>query len=97
MVYRLDALTVRCESLGSGARHMLLWYVWIRLVDGAWHRLDDIARQLHLPRNAVGWAARYMSDNGLVELGEEEEIRIGKTHLRFEEVVRNLPKVPAVR
>lgn len=69
---------------------MLLWYVWIRLVDGAWHRLDDIARQLHLSENAVSWAARYLSDNGLAELGEEE-VRLGKTHSRFEEIVRNLP------
>ncbi len=76
---------------------MLLWYVWIRLVDGTWHRLDDIARQLHLPRNAVSWAARYLSDNGLAELGEEEEIRLGKTHSRFEEVVRNLPTPRVMR
>ncbi len=76
---------------------MLLWYVWIRLVDGAWHRLDDIARQLHLPRNAVTWAARYLSDNGFVELREKEEIRLGKTHPRFEEIVRNLSALPARR
>jgi len=77
--------------LGGGARHMLLWYVWIRLVDGAWHRLDDIARQLHLPQNVVSWAARFLSDNGLAELGEEDEIRLGKKHARFEEIVRDLP------
>jgi len=70
---------------------MLLWYVWIRLVDGAWHRLDDIARQLHLPRTAVSWAAAYLSDNGLVEIGEKEQIRLQKIHPRFEDIVRNLP------
>ncbi len=72
---------------------MLLWYVWIRLVDGAWHRLDEISRQLHLPKNAVSWAASYLSDNGLAELGEEDEIRLHNTHPRFEEIVRNLPAI----
>ncbi len=76
---------------------MLLWYVWIRLVDGAWHKLDDIAHQLRLPRNAVSWAARYLSDNGLVELGGKEEIRLHKTAPRFEDIVKHLPPLPAMR
>ncbi len=72
---------------------MLLWYVWIRLVDGAWHKLDEISHQLHLPLNAVSWAAKYLSDHGLAELGEEEEVRLHNTHSRFEEIVRTLPSL----
>ena len=71
---------------------MLLWYVWIRLVDGAWHRLDDIAKQLHIPKNAVSWAARFLSEHGMAELGEAEEIRLHKSHSRFEEIVKTLPQ-----
>jgi hypothetical protein len=70
---------------------MLLWYVWIRLVDGAWHKLDDIARQLRIPGNAVSWAARFLSDHGLAEMGREGQIRLHGTSPRFEEVVKTLP------
>lgn len=69
---------------------MLLWYVWIRLVDGTWHKLDDIAKQLRIPKNAVSWAAKILSDRGLAELGEEK-IRLHKSPPRFEDVVRTLP------
>ncbi len=71
---------------------MLLWYVWIRIVDGTWHKLDDIARQLRIPKNAVSWAAKILSDRGLAELGEEE-IRLHKSPPRFEDVVRSLPQL----
>ncbi len=79
--------------LGGGAKPMLLWYVWIRLVDGAWHRLDDLARQLRIPHNAVSWAAKFLSDHGLAELGREGEIRLHNTSSRFEDVVKTLPQV----
>ncbi len=72
---------------------MLLWYVWIRLVDGAWHKLDDIARQLRMPHNAVSWAAKFLSDQGLAEMGREGEIRLHQSHFRFEEIVKTLPKI----
>ena len=72
---------------------MLLWYVWIRLVDGAWHKLDDLARQLRIPHNAVSWAANFLSDHGMAELGKEGEIRLHNTHSRFEDVVKTLPQV----
>ncbi len=79
--------------LGGGAKPMLLWYVWIRLVDGAWHKLDEISRQLHLPQNAVHWAAKYLTDNGMAELGfEEDEIRLHHGHSRFEDVVKALTR-----
>jgi hypothetical protein len=39
---------------------MLLWYVWMHIVDGAWHKLDEISKQLRIPRNAVSWAAKFM-------------------------------------
>ncbi len=69
---------------------MLLWYVWIRLVDGAWHRLDDIARQLKIPKNAVSWAARFLSNQGLVELRKgEEEVRLSRSVQRFEGLERS--------
>ena len=71
---------------------MLLWYVWIRLVDGAWHKLDDIAKQLRMPGNAVSWAARFLSDHGLAEIGREGQIRLHHTSPRFEEVVKTLPE-----
>lgn len=71
---------------------MLLWYVWIRLVDGAWHKLDDIAKQLRMPGNAVSWAAKFLSDHGLAEMGREGQIRLHRTSPRFEEVVKNLPQ-----
>jgi len=71
---------------------MLLWYVWIRLVDGAWHKLDDIAKQLRMPGNAVSWAAKFLSDHGLAEMGREGQIRLHRTSPRFEEVVKALPE-----
>ncbi len=76
---------------------MLLWYVWIRLVDGAWHKLDDIAGQLRIPKNAVSWAARLLSEHGLAELGEAGKIRLHKSHTRFEDVVRSLSQINPVR
>lgn len=70
---------------------MLLWYVWIRLVDGAWHKLDDISKQLHIPRNAVDWAAKYLCDKGMAERGfEENEIRLHAGANRFEDAVKQL-------
>ena len=70
---------------------MLLWYVWIRLVDGAWHKLDDIAKQLRIPKNAIQWAAKYLTDNGMAELGfEDGQIRLHRSTFRFEDVVKNL-------
>lgn len=79
--------------MGGGAKPMLLWYVWIRLVDGAWHKLDDLARQLRIPHNAVSWAAKFLSDHGLAELGREGEIRLHNTPSRFEDVVKTLPQI----
>lgn len=72
---------------------MLLWYVWIRLVDGAWHKLDDIAKQLRMPGNAVSWAAKFLSDHGLAEMGREGHIRLHGTSPRFEEIVKTLPEL----
>lgn len=72
---------------------MLLWYVWIRLVDGTWHKLDDIANQLRMPGNAVSWAARFLSEHGLAELGREGQIRLHRAAPRFEDVVKNLPHI----
>ncbi len=64
----------------GGPRPMLLWYVWMHIVDGAWHKLDEISKQLRIPRNAVSWAAKFLTDHGMVELGfEEDEIRLHKT------------------
>ena len=75
-----------------GAKPMLLWYVWIRLRDGAWHKLDDISKQLHLPKNAIEWAARYLCEKGVAEKGfEEDEIRIQSGGSRFEDAVKQLP------
>ncbi|TMI50733.1 hypothetical protein E6H22_00595 [Candidatus Bathyarchaeota archaeon] len=75
----------------AGAKPMLLWYVWIRLVDGAWHRLDDISKQLHLPKNAVEWAAKFLCDKGMAESGfEEDEIRLHQGGARFEDAVKTL-------
>jgi hypothetical protein len=75
-----------------GAKPMLLWYVWIRLVDGAWHKIDDISKQLHIPRNAVDWAAKYLCDKGMAERGfEENEIRLHTgAKNRFEDAVKQL-------
>ncbi|TMI08230.1 hypothetical protein E6H34_05160 [Candidatus Bathyarchaeota archaeon] len=79
----------------GGPRPMLLWYVWMHIVDGAWHKLDEISKQLRIPRNAVSWAAKFLTDHGMVELGfEEDEIRLHKTHLRLEDVVRTLQHSP---
>jgi hypothetical protein len=70
---------------------MLLWYVWMYIVDGTWHKLDEIAKQLHIPGNAVSWAAKFLSEHGMAELGvEEEEIRLQKSHPRLEDVVKTL-------
>jgi hypothetical protein len=74
-----------------GAKPMLLWYVWIRLTDGAWHKLEDISKQLHLPKNAVEWAARFLCDKGMAESGfEEGEIRLHQGTTKFEDAVRSL-------
>lgn len=74
-----------------GAKPMLLWYVWIRLTDGAWHKLEDIAKQLHLPKNAVEWAGSFLCDKGMAETGVEEgEIRLHQGTARFEDAVRSL-------
>jgi hypothetical protein len=74
-----------------GAKPMLLWYVWMRLRDGTWHRLDDISKQLHLPRNAIDWAAKFLCDKGMCEPGYNEgEIRLQPGGAKFEDVVRAL-------
>jgi len=79
----------------GGPRPMLLWYVWMHIVDGAWHKLDEISKQLRIPRNAVSWAAKFLTDHGMVELGfEEDEIRLHKMHPRLEDVVRTLQHSP---
>jgi hypothetical protein len=70
---------------------MLLWYVWMHIVDGAWHRLDEISKQLRIPGNAVSWAAKFLSDHGMAEMGfEEDEIRVHQSHPRLEDVVKTL-------
>jgi hypothetical protein len=70
---------------------MLLWYVWMHIVDGAWHRLDEISKQLRIPSNAVSWAAKFLSEHGMAELGfENDEIRLQKSHPRLEDVVKTL-------
>lgn len=75
----------------SGPRPMLLWYVWMNIVDGAWHKLDEIAKQLRIPGNAVSWAAKFLSEHGMAEMGyEEDEIRLQKSHPRLEDVVKTL-------
>src|SRR2546427_1820806 len=74
-----------------GAKPMLLWYVWIRLVDGAWHRLDEISKQLRLPSNAIEWAAKFLFYKGMAERGfDENEIRLSRGNARFEDAVRAL-------
>ena len=74
---------------------MLLWYVWMHIVDGAWHKLDEISKQRRIPGNAVSWAAKFLSDHGMAEMGyEEDEIRIQKTHPRLEDVVKTLHGSP---
>jgi hypothetical protein len=79
------------RQLPGGPRPMLLWYVWMHIVDGAWHKLDEIAKQLRIPGNAVSWAAKFLSDHGMAEMGfEEDEIRVQKTHPRLEDVVKTL-------
>jgi hypothetical protein len=74
---------------------MLLWYVWIRLVDGAWHKLDDISKQLRIPKNAISWAADYLCEHQLAEEGEENAIRLHGIHPRFEDVVKGLSQMKA--
>ena len=70
---------------------MLLWYVWMRLRDGTSHSLDDISKQLHLPQNAIEWAAKYLCDKGMAERGfEEGEIRIHQGTTKFEDAVKSL-------
>lgn len=79
-----------------GAKPMLLWYVWIRLTDGAWHKLEDISKQLHLPKNAIEWAARFLCDKGMAESDVEEgEIRLHQGSARFEDAVKAL--VPSTK
>ncbi len=79
-----------------GAKPMLLWYVWMRLRDGAWHKLDDISKQLHLPKNAIEWAAKYLCDKGMAETGfGKNEIRLHQGSAKFEDAVRSL--VPSSR
>ncbi len=74
---------------------MLLWYVWMNIVDGAWHKLDEISKQLRIPGNAVSWAAKFLSDHGMAEMGfEEDEIRVQKTHPRLEDIVKTLQASP---
>ena len=74
---------------------MLLWYVWMNIVDGAWHRLDEIAKTLRIPGNAVSWAAKFLSEHGMAEMGYEEgEIRLQKSHPRLEDVVKTLHASP---
>jgi hypothetical protein len=78
-------------TLPGGPRPMLLWYVWMHIVDGAWHKLDEISKQLRVPGNAVSWAAKFLSEHGMAELGfEEDEIRLQKSHPRLEDVVKTL-------
>ena len=70
---------------------MLLWYVWMHIVDGAWHKLDEISKQLRIPGNAVSWAAKFLSEHGMAELGfEEDEIRLQKGYPRLEDIVKTL-------
>ncbi len=70
---------------------MLLWYVWMGLKDGAWHKLDDISKQLHLPRNAIEWAAKFLCDKDMAESGPEDgEIRLHQGRRKFEDAVRSL-------
>src|SRR2546422_9159923 len=79
----------------GGPRPMLLWYVWMHIVDGAWHKLDEISKQLRIPRNAVSWADKFLTDHGMGELGfEEDEIRLHKSHLRLEVGGRTLHRSP---
>jgi len=79
----------------GGARPMLLWYVWIRLVDGTWHKIDEIASQLRIPKSAVCWAAKFLSDHGLAEYDEEEEVRrLHDSRSRFEDIVRSTISSP---
>jgi len=70
---------------------MLLWYVWMHIVDGSWHKLDEISKQLRIPGNAVSWAAKFLSEHGMAELGfEEDEIRLQKGYPRLEDIVKTL-------
>jgi len=78
----------------AGAKPMLLWYVWMRLRDGTWHKLDDISKQLHLPKNAIEWAAKYLCEKGVTEKDDEVgEIRVINGGSKFEDAVRQLPSV----
>ncbi len=79
--------------MGKGLKPILLWYVWIRLVDGTWHRVEDIAKQLRISQNFVSWAASFLSEHGLAELGRNGEIRLHDTASRFEEIVKALPQI----
>ncbi len=90
-----EKVEIGARGLAGGPRPMLLWYVWIRLVDGAWHKLDDIAKQLRIPRNSIQWAAKYLTDRGMTELGfEEDEIRLHKGGSRLEDAVKGLSGSP---
>ncbi len=79
--------------LGRGAKPMLLWYVWTRLVDGAWHKIDDVAKQLRMSDNVVCWAGNFLNDQGLAELGRDGAIRVHQTARRFEDAVKAIPQV----
>ena len=70
---------------------MLLWYVWMGLRDGTWHKLDDMSKQLHLPKKAIEWAAKYLCDKGMAEPGSrKDEIRIHAGSAKFEDAVKAL-------
>ncbi len=74
-----------------GAKPMLLWYVWMGIRDGAWHKLDDISKQLHLPKNAIEWAAKFLCDKDMAEPdAEENKIRILSGSAKFEDAVKSL-------
>jgi hypothetical protein len=67
----------------------------MHIVDGAWHKLDEISKQLRIPGNAVSWAAKFLSEHGMAELAfEEDEIRLQKSHPRLEDVVKTLHGSP---
>src|SRR2546428_14086792 len=79
------------RELPGGPRPLILEYVWMHIVDGEWHKMYEISKQLRIPGNAVTWAAKFLSEHGMVELGfEEDEIRLQKSHPRLEDIVKTL-------